>query len=115
MGQSPRPVMIPAPLGGKGGTRSSGYHQKALAEIRNSLLPFANSCDVGAGAGVGPGAGGSSSAASTISTLSTTSGVSSASSASNGLDKEALARQAHAQLVSMGYPEVSSPYFKVPF
>lgn len=75
-----------ASAAGKASARSSsGYHQKALAEIRNSLLPFANSGDhVG------------SSAASTISTLSTTSGVSSASglsglsagSGQNGLDKD---------------------------
>ncbi|CAB0003564.1 unnamed protein product, partial [Nesidiocoris tenuis] len=78
--------------------RSSGYHQKALAEIRNSLLPFANSGE------------GSSSAASTISTVSTTSGVSSASGLSsastNGLDKEAaLGRQNVNHLVNMGYSE----------
>jgi len=86
---------------GKPSTRSSGYHQKALAEIRNSLLPFANS---GGESTVG------SSAASTISTLSTTSGVSSASglsgfstaSGGNGLDKDL--RQA---LSAMGHTEVS--------
>lgn len=103
MGQQPGTTMNPA-VSGKSSTRSSGYHQKALAEIRNSLLPFAN--QGGDNNGVG------SSAASTISTLSTTSGVSSASglsSASNGVDKEisALVRQAHAQLVAMGYTEVS--------
>uniref|UniRef100_A0A0A9Z7E3 non-specific serine/threonine protein kinase n=1 Tax=Lygus hesperus TaxID=30085 RepID=A0A0A9Z7E3_LYGHE len=80
--------------------RSSGYHQKALAEIRNSLLPFANCGE------------GSSSAASTISSAaSTTSGVSSASGLSsastNGLDKE-LSRQNINHLVSMGYSEEQS-------
>ncbi|XP_046407316.1 serine/threonine-protein kinase LATS1 isoform X2 [Ischnura elegans] len=90
------------PAVGKSSTRSSGYHQKALAQIRNSLLPFANSGENG------------SSAASTISTLSTTSGVSSASGLSNasgstglnGFEKDlALFRQAHQQIVSMGYTE----------
>lgn len=97
MGQTPAPADTMNSAPGKSTTRSSGYHQKALAEIRNSLLPFANS---GNENGVG------SSAASTISTLSTTSGVSSASSASNGLDKESLARQTLVQLVTMGYSEV---------
>lgn len=100
MGQQPGTTMNPA-TSGKSSTRSSGYHQKALAEIRNSLLPFANIG--GENNGVG------SSAASTISTLSTTSGVSSASglsSASNGVEKE-IVRQAHAQIVAMGYSEVS--------
>ncbi|KAK6627955.1 hypothetical protein RUM44_010437 [Polyplax serrata] len=90
-----QPVTMNPNTTGKSSTRSSsGYHLKALAEIRNSLLPFANS-----GENVG------SSAASTISTLSTTSGVSSASglsglSASSGcVDKE--------QLNAMGYSEVS--------
>lgn len=97
MGQTPAPPNSMNSAPGKSTTRSSGYHQKALAEIRNSLLPFANS---GNENGLG------SSAASTISTLSTTSGVSSASSASNGLlDKETLARQALVQLVAMGYSE----------
>ncbi|XP_014258486.1 serine/threonine-protein kinase Warts [Cimex lectularius] len=96
------PTGIAAPTKGTSApnTRSSGYHQKALAEIRNSLLPFAN-C----------GEGGSSAASSTISSLSTTSGVSSASglsSTSNGLDKESLARQAHSHLVAMGYSEEAS-------
>lgn len=106
MGQEPGVTMNPA-SSGKSSTRSSGYHQKALAAIRNSLLPFANiGCESG---NVG------SSAASTISTLSTTSGVSSASghsSTSNGVDKELNAlRQALAQLIAMGYSEVSSPSF----
>lgn len=56
---------------------SSGYHQKALEEIHNSLLPFAK-----------PNSGPNSdvlgsSAASTVSTLSTTSGISSASGLSS--------------------------------
>lgn len=84
MGHQP-PTMSASAAGKASARSSSGYHQKALAEIRNSLLPFANSGDhVG------------SSAASTISTLSTTSGVSSASglsglsagSGQNGLDKD---------------------------
>lgn len=92
---------------GKSATRSSGYHQKALAEIRNSLLPFANI----SGETVG------SSAASTISTLSTTSGVSSASglsglsaaSGNNCVEKDlSVLRQTLAQLITMGYTEVSS-------
>ncbi|CAH0768861.1 unnamed protein product [Bemisia tabaci] len=103
MGQEPGVTMNPA-SSGKSSTRSSGYHQKALAAIRNSLLPFANiGCESG---NVG------SSAASTISTLSTTSGVSSASghsSTSNGVDKELNAlRQALAQLIAMGYSEDAS-------
>lgn len=80
--------------------RSSGYHQKAMEEIHNSLLPFAKSSNEVMG----------SSAASTISTLSTTSGVSSLSSASgsNGTDKDIQQlRQMLAQLLNMGYTEVS--------
>lgn len=82
----------------KSSARASGYHQKAMAEIHNSLLPFAKSQEP-----LG------SSAASTISTLSTTSGVSSASglsSGSNGLlqDKDAL-RQMLGQF-TIGYTEV---------
>ncbi|XP_034938316.1 serine/threonine-protein kinase Warts [Chelonus insularis] len=86
----------------KSSTRGSGYHQKALAEIRNSLLPFAN---IGGTGEVG------SSAASTISTLSTTSGVSSASGlsglsgASGSLVDKPEQRQALAQLLAMGYSE----------
>lgn len=98
---------------GKPATRASGYRLKALAEIRNSLLPFAN----GGGAGCSSNDN-YSSAASTISTISTTSGVSSASglsSNSNGVDakervdaKELNAlRQALSQIISMGYSEVS--------
>ncbi|KAK7794730.1 hypothetical protein R5R35_009620 [Gryllus longicercus] len=104
MGQQYIATMNPA-TSGKSSTRASGYHQKALQEIRNSLLPFATS-------GVGENVG--SSAASTISTLSTTSGVSSASglsglsaaSGSNGVDKDySLYRQSVSQLVTMGYSE----------
>lgn len=64
---------------------SSGYHQKAMEEIHNSLLPFAKT--VGSGGGNGCNGGEASSAASTISNLSATSGVSSmgSSSGSNGL------------------------------
>lgn len=95
MGQQPWPQLdmnptIPA--------RSSGYHQKALVEIHNSLLPFAKSSgDIG-----------SSSAASTISNLSTTSGVSSLSSTSgsNGTDKDFVQiRQCFSHLLNMGYTE----------
>ncbi|KAJ1529574.1 hypothetical protein ONE63_006345 [Megalurothrips usitatus] len=88
---------------GKLSTRTTGYHQKALAEIRNSLLPFAN---IGGDSNVG------SSAASTISTLSTTSGVSSASglsgfsATSGGLDKD-LNNQPH----NMGYTEGTEAAF----
>lgn len=103
MGQQSFSTMNSA-TSGKLSTRTTGYHQKALQEIRNSLLPFANSCDSNVG----------SSAASTISTLSTTSGVSSASglsgfsaaSGGNGLDKD-LPNQLH----TMGYTEVSLLYY----
>lgn len=79
MGQQPRAdIMNPAGTSAKAGARASGYHQKAMAEIHNSLLPFAKSGVAGGCEPVG------SSAASTISTLSTTSGVSSASGLSSG-------------------------------
>ncbi|KOB68039.1 Uncharacterized protein OBRU01_18886 [Operophtera brumata] len=81
----------PAP--GKTATRS-GYHQKALAEIRNSLLPFAN-----IGNSEPPG----SSAASTVS-----SGVSSGFSTSsvNGLDKDLnVLPQSLNQLIALGFDE----------
>ncbi|KAJ9584611.1 hypothetical protein L9F63_021053, partial [Diploptera punctata] len=103
MGHQLIATMNPA-TSGKSSTRSSGYHQKALAEIRNSLLPFANIGGLGENLG--------SSAASTISTLSTTSGVSSASghsaaSGSNGYDKDlSVIRQSLVQLTNMGYTEV---------
>ncbi|XP_066597991.1 serine/threonine-protein kinase Warts [Prorops nasuta] len=89
------------PVVSKSSTRGSGYHQKALAEIRNSLLPFANSGSAGE---VG------SSAASTISTLSTTSGISSASglsglSGASGSADKSDQRQALTQLLAMGYSE----------
>lgn len=74
----------------------SGYHQKALAQIRNSLLPFANN-----GNSEPPG----SSAASTVS-----SGVSSgfSSSSGNGLDKDLTALpQSLNQLIALGFDEVS--------
>lgn len=70
----------------KTAARSSGYHQKALAEIRNSLLPFANSSERDGG----------SSAASTVS-----SGVSSASGDFN------LFRHSLGQLLAQGYEEVN--------
>ncbi|CAH1635824.1 unnamed protein product [Spodoptera littoralis] len=72
----------------------SGYHQKALAQIRNSLLPFANN-----GNSEPPG----SSAASTVS-----SGVSSgfSSSSGNGLDKDLTALpQTLNQLIALGFDE----------
>ncbi|KZC09051.1 PREDICTED: serine/threonine-protein kinase Warts [Dufourea novaeangliae] len=90
------------PAVSKSSTRGSGYHQKALAEIRNSLLPFAN---IGGASEVG------SSAASTISTLSTTSGISSASGlsglsgASGSTIDKSDQRQLLAQLLTMGYSE----------
>lgn len=77
----------------------SGYHQKALAQIRNSLLPFANN-----GNSEPPG----SSAASTVS-----SGVSSgfSSSSGNGLDKDLTALpQTLNQLIALGFDEVSVCY-----
>ncbi|KAF9420450.1 hypothetical protein HW555_003372, partial [Spodoptera exigua] len=70
------------------------YHQKALAQIRNSLLPFANN-----GNSEPPG----SSAASTVS-----SGVSSgfSSSSGNGLDKDLTALpQTLNQLIALGFDE----------
>ncbi|XP_053605165.1 serine/threonine-protein kinase Warts [Plodia interpunctella] len=81
----------PAP--GKTGTTRSGYHQKALAEIRNSLLPFAN-----IGNSDPPG----SSAASTVS-----SGVSSgfSSSSGNGLDKDLNLLPSLNQLIALGIDE----------
>ncbi|OWR43930.1 serine/threonine-protein kinase Warts [Danaus plexippus] len=82
----------PAP--GKTAARSSGYNQKALAEIRNSLLPFAN-----IGSSEPPG----SSAASTVS-----SGVSSgfSSTSGNGLDKDlSVLPQSLNQLIALGYDE----------
>lgn len=91
------------PVVNKSSTRGSGYHQKALAEIRNSLLPFANIGGIGE---VG------SSAASTISTVSTTSGISSASGlsglsgASGSTVDKPDQRQALGQLLAMGYSEV---------
>lgn len=100
-----------APASGKPSTRSSssGYRQKALAEIRNSLLPFANigSCN-------------DSSAASCVSSTSSASGsatsgigsVSGFSSLSNlYVDKELNAlRQTLNQLITMGYTEVRIIY-----
>ncbi|KAL6952542.1 Serine/threonine-protein kinase lats1 [Sarracenia purpurea var. burkii] len=96
MGQEPVILNMNPATSSRSNTRASGYHQKALAEIRNSLLPFAN----GGGASSNDNY---SSAASTISTISTTSGVSSASglsSNSNGIDIS--------QIISMGYTECSA-------
>lgn len=105
MGQQPRAdKMNPAGASAKANARASGYHQKAMAEIHNSLLPFAKSGSV-TQEQIG------SSAASTISTLSTTSGVSSASGLSSGsnghVDKDQLVRQMLSTLITMGYTEVS--------
>lgn len=96
MGQQPRSTINMNP---NAPARSSCYHQKAMEEIHNSLLPFAKS----GGDAVG------SSAASTISNLSTTSGVSSLSSfsGSNGTEKDCHQfMQCLTQLVNMGYAEV---------
>lgn len=127
MGQQPHfsGTMNPGTMNSpaKTSARASGYHQKAMAEIHNSLLPFAKSAssasdfakneftknnsnnNSGAPENIG------SSAASTISTLSTTSGVSSASGMStgsnNGNGLNADIRQSLQQLVAMGYAEVS--------
>lgn len=96
MGQQPRPQINMNP---SAPARSAGYHQKAMEEIHNSLLPFAKS----GGEAVG------SSAASTISNMSMTSGVSSLSSqsGSNGTDNGIhQLRQMLGQLLNMGYSEV---------
>ncbi|KAK7602650.1 hypothetical protein V9T40_006624 [Parthenolecanium corni] len=103
MGQEPAIANMNPATSGKPNTRASGYHLKALAEIRNSLLPFAN----GGGTSSNDNY---SSAASTISTISTTSGVSSASGLSNnsnGIDNKELnvLRQALSQIINMGYTE----------
>lgn len=73
--------------------RSSGYHQKALDEIHNSIQPFAKNGTDAVG----------SSAASTISNLSMTSGVSSLSSlsGSNSTEKDIQLRQI------LGFSEVN--------
>lgn len=98
MGQQPRTQLNMNP---SAPARSSGYHQKAMEEIHNSLLPFAKS---GGSEVVG------SSAASTISNFSTTSGVSSLSSTSgsNGTAEKDYhqLRQMLVQLHNMGYSEV---------
>lgn len=109
MGQEPAIANMNPATSGKPNTRASGYHLKALAEIRNSLLPFAN----GGGTSSNDNY---SSAASTISTISTTSGVSSASGLSNnsnGIDNKELnvLRQALSQIINMGYTEVSAFIF----
>lgn len=98
MGQQPRSIINHQNMNPNAPARSSCYHQKAMEEIHNSLLPFAKSgSDV-----VG------SSAASTISNLSTTSGVSSLSSlsGSNGTEKDCQFIQYLTQLLNMGYSEV---------
>lgn len=95
-----------APASGKPSTRSSssGYRQKALAEIRNSLLPFANigGCDSSAASCVSSISSASGSATSGIGSVS---GLSSLSN--NCVDKELNAlRQTLSQLIAMGYTEV---------
>uniref|UniRef100_A0A6M2DJT1 non-specific serine/threonine protein kinase n=1 Tax=Xenopsylla cheopis TaxID=163159 RepID=A0A6M2DJT1_XENCH len=77
----------------KTSTRSSGYHKKALAEIRNSLLPFANSC----------GQNESASANLVVSH----SGIGNATSPAIDKDLQAL-RHALTQLLSLGYSEEAS-------
>lgn len=77
---------VPPPTS-KTAARSSGYNQKALAEIRNSLLPFANTSDRDGG----------SSAASTVS-----SGVGSVSGEYNPL------QYSLGQLLAQGYEEVKT-------
>lgn len=97
MGQQPCQQLLT--MNSNNNARSTGYHQKAMEEIQNSLRPFAKS--------VGDPVG--SSAASTVSINSATSGVSSlgsviSSAGSNISDKDLL----HiGQLINMGYPEVS--------
>lgn len=101
MGQQPRLQLNMNP---SAPARSSGYHQKAMEEIHNSLLPFAKSGSDTVG----------SSAASTISNLTVTSGISSLSSTSgsNGTDKDIhQLRQMLTQLLSMGYTEVLITYY----
>lgn len=94
-----------APVSGKPSTRSSssGYHQKALAEIRNSLQPFANGvCDSSAASCVSSISSASGSATSGIGSVS---GLSSLSN--NCVEKELNAlRQTLTQLITMGYTEV---------
>lgn len=107
MGQEPIIANMNPASSGKPNTRASGYHQKALAEIRNSLRPFEN--------GGTSSNDNYSSAASTISTVSTTSGVSSASglsSNSNGLESNLHGwhLQTVSQIINMGYTEVSASY-----
>ncbi|XP_015365056.1 PREDICTED: serine/threonine-protein kinase Warts [Diuraphis noxia] len=97
-----------APASGKPSTRSSssGYRQKALAEIRNSLLPFANigGCDSSAASCVSSISSASGSATSGIGSVS---GLSSLSN--NCVDKELNAlRQTLSQLIAMGYTEEAS-------
>ncbi|XP_018323190.1 serine/threonine-protein kinase Warts [Agrilus planipennis] len=99
MGQQPQSPLQRSMNPSTPSARSSGYHQKAMEEIHNSLLPFAKSS--------GSGEVLSSSAASSISTLSATSGVSSMSTASgsNGTTDLYQLRQMLAQLLTMGYSE----------
>lgn len=101
-----------APASGKPSTRSSssGYRQKALAEIRNSLLPFATNssgCDSSAASCVSSISSASGSATSGIGSVSGLSSVS-----NNCVDKELNAlRQTLTQLIAMGYTEVSTILF----
>ena len=74
----------------------SGYHQKALAEIKNSLQPFAYE-------------NGLSSAASTISSISTASGstTSGYGSERSPVDDQIKYQKLIQSLISYGYDEVS--------
>ncbi|XP_045467929.1 serine/threonine-protein kinase Warts [Harmonia axyridis] len=95
MGQQPRPTIS---MNSSTSARSSGYHQKAMEEIQNSLRPYAKSGSEAI----------ESSAASTISNFSATSGVSSFSSASGGTSSDNDVIHLHhmlSQLLSMGYSE----------
>ncbi|KAK9874967.1 hypothetical protein WA026_005782 [Henosepilachna vigintioctopunctata] len=97
MGQQPRATIN---MNSSTSARSSGYHQKAMEEIQNSLRPYAKSGSEAI----------ESSAASTISNFSATSGVSSFSSASggNGSDNDVIHLHHISQLLSMGYSEDAS-------
>lgn len=76
----------------KTSTRSSGYHKKALAEIRNSLLPFANSC-------------GQNESANANLVVSHNAIIGNATSPAIDKDLQAL-RHALTQLLSLGFSEV---------
>lgn len=104
MGQQPRPTIN---MNSSTSARSSGYHQKAMEEIQNSLRPYAKSGSEAV----------ESSAASSISNFSATSGVSSFSSASGGnnSDNDVIHLHMLSQLLSMGYSEVDISELKSMF